>query len=209
MATDGIELGLIEATVVTPLTPPAPTGIADGGRLPDVSSPKDALAHPSVAHRFQLLGDMTLFSLGPVYVHAGLDRDLLVEFREQTEPFEVQNFHYTTPVLQGVLEWDFILQAVPDAVFPFLDKFLTNYILTRTPLREFYRIKRTWVAGQQLLLPGGEPGPRTHVAVYLPSSNQRQWQCLFAPAPGLAYIASARPDPKIVAEAETYFHIVG
>jgi hypothetical protein len=139
-----------------------------------------------------------LFSLGSLYVHANVDRDLVAEFQRESAEFEVLNLEYQTPVFYGLAEWDYILQAMPVEIFKSFQQFLGQYLLINTPLKEFFEIRGYWCPFPNII-------STESIAVFTPSGNAFKVTALLRP--GLVEIVKDRPDKAVVDKAKMYFKL--
>lgn len=183
------------------LTPPIPDGVKAGPGIAPVTVGRIERRALQQDHPIPLAG-MSLFTLAPVYVGAVVSRDLVADFCAETEPVEILNIHYERRILSGCIgeDWSSVVQAIPDAVYPYLERYVCGVGLIDSAKRAVWRIRHETAVVCGVIL-----------HVFLPSSSICRYTMISvgladgtSPCAGIPIVRSA-PGPDDIAEAEKYF----
>ena len=181
---------------------------------PDVKPP----GQDPQRHRLEvMIKGYHLFTLGPVYVGAQLDSDLLdVFYQEEQEPFNAVTIEQPFPMFKNLNEWDFMVQGiertkdlgdihaaiVKDRVTERFSQFLMNYQFIRRDTGFYARIYSRPV----IVNPPGT-AYNVPVEVYMLMSNKGTHKLNGANP----YSVDTTPEinPKIREEAEAILGVLG
>lgn len=171
---------------------PLPTGLQEGVIVEktELKSENKFFSQP------EPLKDFQLFSLGPVYVYANVDRDLIAEFQRESEQFDTLTLRYAKPVFTGLNEWDFILQALPKDIFPFFSEFLSKYFLIDSGSKTFYEVNGYWCPFAKVT--------EDQIGVFTPSGNKFRVTVYNTYPIAIVKIA---PNTKVIEKAKRYFSL--
>jgi hypothetical protein len=119
--------------------------------LPSEFSPLNRPDTDMAASMEELRGSgYVLFALGPVYVYAGIDTDLMRAFGSEEfmkgKPKDTRGMHvfFETPVLGKCDTWNFVLNVMDSESFPWFKQWLHAQQFCNRVSKRFY-VVRHWV----------------------------------------------------------------
>lgn len=184
---------------------PLPEGISPGERMESGRVPGQVGVQKAMALNITVPSGMILFSLGPVYVYAGVGRDLIAHFQSETEPFECVNFMFDQPLFLGLNEWNYFLQAMPYEIFKVFREYMQGLTLIDSVRKRYFEIRMQycWINVCHMT----EFDPSNEIAIFLPSGNNHQCNLYSTPAARFGMIRTDAAEPGVVKRSAKFFSI--